>query len=391
MPSSSKLGGVSAWYMLLFFLCLLGLSFKILQKKLRYSDVLFGVSVPFFFLLSSMAFSLLTSTSYAVGGDILELLRVIVNLSVLVFAYNYSSLNTGRFFYRFYIWFIPFEIFISIIQKHSGIKSVLSMIWNMEKAWFLRSTGTLANPNVLALYLIVGYVFIAFSEYSSKKVKLIYYLMVFVGVGLTGSRTGLLVFVIMSAIIYLVKTELTMVVFLKFIMFFLIGLTVLISILKIYSRELGYMAQILNVYENGSIDFSRVGTFTARLEMWSRNFSVLKDVDPLKYLIGMGPGKDIGLRVMDNEYLSQFLRYGFLGMIFNFIMLFVLVFQVFKQRFLIGYGDVKFVCVVFVLMGFYGLVSASYSSVLNLLPMMFFIGATLRKAEMIKKGDSIDN
>jgi hypothetical protein len=194
-----------------------------------------------------------------------------------------------------------------------------------------------------------------------------------------------LVFIFMSALVYFMKTKITISVFVRFSLFFFVGLVALISILKIYSSELGYMSQILNVYENGSIDFSRVNTFTARLEMWTRNFEVLEGVDPLKYYIGMGPGKDIGLRVMDNEYLSQFLRYGFLGMVFNFMMLFFLVFQVFKQRLLIGMGNVKFVFVVFVLMAFYGLVSASFSSVLNLLPMVFFIGFFLRKAEMMNK------
>jgi hypothetical protein len=373
LPSSSLLGGVGFWFLVILTLGVLSLSIG--YEQFSSKDLLYLISF-FVFYIFTVIISIARSNSYIIADDLLELLRVFSLLVFLLCGYFLSTKNTVEFLLKFFVFFLVFQLIISIFQKIEPIKNVLSIIWNMDKAWILRSTGTLGNPNVLALMCIFSMLFIHFFS-DNKKQKLYSFFVCSVIVLISGSRTGLIGYLVVVMFTLFISGRVTLLGLFKKSLLVLFFVTVFVITLTLVAGELRYMGELLKAFDGGSVDLTKVGTFNHRLGAWERQLNVFANSGDMSILIGMGPAKGEGFRVMDNDYLAQYLKYGLVGVMSNLLLLFMLAVSSFNCK--KSYpGAPKFMISTIVCYSVFAITASTFLSLLNMIPVMLISGFLIK-------------
>lgn len=375
LPSSSFVGGLGLWYLIL--LCS-GVFFSIyfVSRKLTFNFVLLASSI-IFILLTTFA-SLALSYEYFVLDDFFEIIRVFSLLVFLTGGYFLSNDKTFTFLLSFFPFYLLFQLVVSILQKSEVIKATMSLVWNMDKAWSLRSTGTLGNPNVLALMCILSMLFVYFFS-AHKKVKISCFVMCTAIVFLSGSRTGLISY--FATVIFMLFVSGNMrffTVLKKLSVVILFGCVSLFGLFALAS-ELRYLGELLEVVEGGGFDLTQIGTFAHRLGAWERQYHLFLSKGELGFLLGVGPAKDIGFRVMDNDYLAQFLKYGLLGMLSNLTLLISILFVSFSTDRLYS-NTSRFIACLLVCYSVFSFTASTYLSLLNMIPVMLLVGFFIKSS-----------
>lgn len=163
------------------------------------------------------------------------------------------------------------------------------------------------NPNFLAFVLLPTLAWFLFF-----RVNVPFALLALAGLGLTGSRSGWIAAlpILLCAYVYWLGAAAWKGWTLRAILLMLlpVGLgTAAIANLETL-REIQRLAELLDALEGGGI--TGVQTAAIRLSEGARLFEDYVAVSPF---IGWGPGRELGVDVADNQYMSWALMYGLVG------------------------------------------------------------------------------
>lgn len=387
LPSSTVIGGPSFWFIIIFLSACTTL--VVGYKNIVSQDIIY-FKIFFLFTLFFITVSIFRSYRYAIFDDLFELIRIASLLVFLLCGYFLSSRRTSNFLLKFFLFYLILQFLVVILQKFEPIKELMSIIWNMDKTWSLRGTGTLGNPNVLALMSILSMLYICFFS-NQKKIILIAFTICSLNVLLSGSRTGLVGYFIITMFVLVISGKLSFSsVFKKLIVISIFSTTTVIVLISL-SGELRYMGELLNAFSGDGMDLTKVGTFNHRLEAWERQFRLFENSGDISILIGMGPSKGVGFRVMDNDYMAQYLKYGLIG-VFSNILLLVMIFVSTLRSNRVHSNATKFVAAILLTYLIFALTAATFLSLFNMLPLMlltgFFIKSGFEGSYIIEKSDN---
>lgn len=254
-------------------------------------------------------------------GALAELGRPLFMFASYVFAYlsikNVNPIRTIAKFTKLCKIILGIQLAVTAIQIYSP--QLLSFIWSAEKTrgfgQILRVTGTLPNPNVLGITATL----LAALLLSVKPSKSNYLWVAISGllVLTSGSRSNLLIWPIIVVFASKVDNKINPISLIKQVLFVILIFSFLLSVISHYSTTFKYLSQILNVIETG--DLTSVNAIKTRLEMWELRHSVLKREGAHAYVIGLGAPEL--LRATDNDYLFVFFKFGLLGLILHFFVI----------------------------------------------------------------------
>jgi len=281
----------------------------------------------------SILFSFLFNTSTLIFRDILELLRPFFIFSIMFILINIDFKEKSNYYFKFLIIFSVIQIIIEVGQllEIDFFLNTLNNIYRTTKVEIksIRATGMLGNPNMLAFYLTNGIIASIF-YFKKIKYKIILSILFLVGVFLTGS----LLFVAISQFalflaMFLNKSKSGKYIFLKILLIIFITFFVFIILI----------APLSNFYprfERFNVLFSKddfinsvleIKNFNLRINHWSKTYNIFKEGGIKAILVGLSPGKAIGLSVLDNDFMFIFFRYGLFGFIIFFLIIFRIIIQ----------------------------------------------------------------
>ena len=383
-PSSHLLKGEAVW----FFMGVVVFSFLVFRNILLSENSFLknnkNIRIQFHFFYMQFFFvglSLFFSIKYSITNDYNELIRIYSNFLALFISINYSREIDIDWILRFCKFYIIFQTIISILQKINPIKNMLSLFWNMDKAWTLRSTGTLSNPNILAFVTMIFFFFILYFENSNTKKKVFTIIEIFLLI-LAGSRTGLGVFVGSYFLYIILNTKFTIKSIIRFIFIITVLSFIFIQIFYVIASKNAYIGQLFDLVSDGTIDFTKVNAMNGRLEIWEKAFKIHEKANILQIFIGMGPGKGIGLRYVDNEYFSIYIKYGIFGIVIISLFLIVNVKPFFKKKSKIILKYLFQIIFIFIPSSFF---SATFTSVFLMIPYYIMLGMFLNVINNNKK------
>lgn len=387
LPSSSIVGGPSIWFLIIFFFACITL---VIGYENSVSQDIVYFKIFFLFSLFFITISIFRSYQYAIFDDLFELLRVASLLVFLLCGYFLSSRRTSNFLLKFFLFYLIFQFVVVVLQKIEPLKSLMSIIWDMDKAWALRGTGTLGNPNVLALMSILSMLFIRFFS-NRKKIIVLAFIICSLNVLLSGSRTGLVGYFLVTMFILFISGKISIASIVKKIVVISIFSITAVLLLISLSGELRYMGELLNAFSGDGMDLTKVGTFNHRVEAWERQFRLFENSGDISILIGMGPAKGVGFRVMDNDYMAQYLKYGLIGVLSNILLLIMIFVSTWRSN-KIHSNATKFIAAILLTYLIFALTAATFLSLFNMLPLMlltgFLIKLGFKGSYIIEKSDN---
>lgn len=186
-----------------------------------------------------------------------------------------------------------------------------------------RATGTFNfEPNTLGLYssfsLLIFHMFIKELRFSSWK-AIIIYLLGLLGLLLSGSMTGILIYFITTLIYFVVYKKIG-------IKFTLVVVVLFMLLLNTFSDEIDRTLTRQKITADSIIPSSLKHRLNDRWLMVYDDFEE-------HYLVGIGPAAMQLTYATDNEYLDRFLRYGvFGGVVFFAFIVFLIIYPLYKRK-----------------------------------------------------------
>lgn len=372
IPTATWFGGQKFGLMMLMVLLSIFILLRYVQSDKPYIDYknFFVISLLFFPLL----FSMVLNPRYLIIDDVVEILRVILYALIFIFSYLYGRNVKYSSFIFFAKVFLIVQILVVVLQRFEVelVLDLFRLVWDDEKNWAFRNTGTFTNPNVLSFFSIVA-LSIILSGQVKVIIKLYFLLLAFTIIFLAASRTGLLAAILIGGLAFLNLQRNIILNFLKFIFIVLFLLLIIIYLLISFSEENYYISQILNLAS--TFDLDSISAFAQRLNHWD---FVLDKMSAYSWFFGLGPGKGIGLRFIDSEYLALIVKYGLFGFLmtsFVFTYIFISVQKV------VGYDCYKkFFTLYLSLLLFSGLAVESFTTWYYILPFFMFYGVLRSQA-----------
>lgn len=256
--------------------------------------------------------------------DFNEFIRFFSYILIFLCVYSYLPDNTFDFntlsssLLVLIKFFIVFELVIVILQSNDFVLDIISLIWNMEKYWPLRRIGTCDNPNTLSILITICYSFVYIFEKRNKQ-SFLFFCMSFVVIVFSGSRTGLITFFLVFLLNYLLTNKITIKkIFVMISCIILLG-SLFYWFLEQYKTEFAYMAEILQIFENGNVNTDSVTTMSIRQEIWKNGLEIFNKSGVYTFFLGTGPGKGTSIHIIDNDYLSIYIKTGIIGAFLNII------------------------------------------------------------------------
>lgn len=300
-----------------------------LEKSVR------GLGIVVFTLilssLSSVVTMLLNNSEIRLGGSI-EVLKPLFFMMIAAAGYYLGSLGVGVYKKLEGIAKIVLvgQIIFSIDQMFQF--NLLAMFADYGKSkpfgGLVRSVGSVGNPNFFAWIVLQMTVILV--VISSIKKNIGWIIIAFGLVVLSGSRTMLLMFpVALFFSVWLsgqrkVVSPLTIKVAVIFLFLLFLGL----NLLSNFKDTLPYLAQLLNIVNTGEL--SSINSFAARLDMWEERYDVFESGGILALFFGLGP---IELyRIVDNDFLYVFFRFGLFGSVLMYSFYMFLLVLLWKDR-----------------------------------------------------------
>lgn len=287
---------------------------------------LFDISVCLFVLCSLVLLVSVTfSSSPLIVDDVVEVFRPALYFSIFIFSRRMARSTELRTVSYGLLVFIFFEFLVVCIQRLDigPLVGVINVLWDTEKNWYARNTGTFSNPNMMGVFVIMAWVgFVFFNRNVAANVVAL--AMVMVCVFFSGSRTSLALLFLSMVFIYILRYKAKRL--WVFVLFMPVVFYGIYKLLVFYSDSNPYMYEVLSLLETR--DLSSVKTYSDREDKW---FSIFRDYGSpamFNYFFGFGPGKDSGLRFVDNEYIAVFIKYGVMGFLTLYGTILYLLFKV---------------------------------------------------------------
>ena len=277
-----------------------------------------GSSVAFIglvFLSMVSLVSVIYNSGHFVVSDAFYPFRFLYYLIVFSAAYSNSKYLRLESFCGLLLVFIVVQFVVVLLQKSGMSLGILNFFWDTEKNWAQRSTGTFSNPNTMAIVVLFAFVTYSFLSKVGPRIKLILSVVVALTIYLSGSRTAMVLavgLIFFNAVAFLELRRLFRLVF------FVTPLALLLGGGFHYYIGSGYVAQLFDFLATG--DISEIPSVVHRFNTW---LSIIQLIDRFTFingLIGLGPGKEIGLRFTDNEYLRLFFTMGGIGLFYIFFL-----------------------------------------------------------------------
>ena len=315
LPKSSFIS--SYIYFVLFFILII---FSINYRAINFRH---GFVYVFYLLVafSLIIVSALLNQRTLFFSDLSEVFRVfIISVSFLYGLSNFNKVSYSSI-YKFILFFLISQIIISIPQamEIQSIVSISSIFWSVDKMTVGRVVGTMGNPNFLgilasslAVYLLIKIT----KEKEINKTEILQLGALFVFIIFAGSRTSLLSLTFGAMIVLVVN-------FRTYALKLIAPCLILIFFYdEVYNFILGYeglryISEPLRIYEKSkALNLLEVNALNERVNIWERAYQLFISSDnQLKYIFGLGPGKEVGLSFLDNQYLFWFFKYGLVGCI----------------------------------------------------------------------------
>ena len=295
--------------------------------RIRLAELLFFLSIP---LILGMAHF----KSAALLGEseiILELLRVLINVSFLVFflgyyrRYRLVNPDVERHIVSVCYFFLITQSII-LLLNYSPASLILDTVYNTEKATLasnfsqkLRVTGSLENPNYIAYLACLLYSLVAPSARSIGFSSTIMMMAFFAITIASGSKTGLLVFVLQS-LLYFPRLIVPL-------LFFGGGFLI---------QALTSIERFRKLFDGGEASIAAV----IASESMQYRLATLYEVAPIIMdNLWIGSGYSL-VGVIDNLYLKNFVRFGLVGAILYgaCAIWIILKMRSRKSKFLIGFA-----------------------------------------------------
>jgi len=268
-----------------------------------------------FLVLISNAISMLANHSMIRSP--LELMRPILLFGLVLAGTSLCRFKNGTIAKAF----AGAGVFLVFAQITVGVAQLLNVpifnsIYSSDKtrgleALFFRVTGTIGNPNAFAWFLIQSsFLTICFSKWRLRWLILV---PVFFGILISGSRSNLIVFPIAIAVMKLAQLRsLSIGRILGLLLATIFVFVCLVGVVILFPRYFSYLSELLKIAETGSLD--SVTTFALRLKLWASRFAIFNSsMADHKWILGLGTTEDF--RVLDNDYLYIFFKYGILGLV----------------------------------------------------------------------------
>lgn len=378
IPSSSKIGGFQLWYGLV----LSVLVMFMLKSRLYSSMITTCFSLFFISNFIVITFSLLSGSVFGSFKDLNEYLKVFGICSVFYFFYCNFSLNYIGNFVRFFKFFLIFQLLICFLQGFDNVRDLLGLLWDAEKVWDLRRTGTFTNPNILSIFCIACYSYIFFNV--KWKSKVIYAVVVFGIILFTSSKTGLISFLAILNVNFLLnRKKINLGSLVLFFSSLFVFLMIFIQLLYFFKDDYPYLAQILAMFDN-NMDVGEIKSIGDRQRMWDNALNEYNHFSYFQKFFGIGPAKESGLNVIDNEFLTILVKHGINGLLFYGLFLIVLLNYTFQNRLFNGGKVILSIVALFVLCS----TSASTFIAWHLSLMLFlFLGICLKEIDLVKNNN----
>lgn len=376
IPSASAIGGFQLWYVITVGVVLYGVFKNNLMVDYLTKSVFRFILISFILLFISLLFS---GMNFGSLQDFNEVLRLVGVLGVFYLMYRGYSEKWNKKVILFLKLFLFLQLVFCFLQENDSVNRIMGIIWNTERIWDLRRTGSFANPNILSIFCIASYSYLFFRIKNFQKI--IFGIIVFAIILFTSSKTGLIAFLaIISVNLFLINAKFNF----KNILVFVLSLLLIgylgITLLYMYQYDYPYIAQLIMMFEN-DMDVSQIKSIGDRQVMWENALNNFNNFSNLQKLFGIGPAKDTDLNIIDNEFLTILIKMGIIGLLFySFAILILLVF-LFKNKKNLGAKSMIAIVVLFLLSSG----SASTFIAWHLSLMFFlFLGLCLKEIKLAK-------
>jgi len=373
MPSASWFGGMKAGIIFLFLILALVLLFFLFDLKTP-SSALFILGM----LYIPLCISLSINSEHIVLNDTFEFIRITLYVFIFLFAYNFGQKVKYDYFVKLAMLFLFFELIFTIIQRLEveSVLNILRLIGSDEKNWKFRNTGSFTNPNNLAFFVILNSIIVIIGQ-SSKKIKIFFLFIAFFTIILTGSRAGFVSFIFLTSLASIDFEKLSFFSVFKFVgLLFVLG-SLFYILGYYYAEENKYIFELLNVLETR--DLKSVKTFSYRIVGWQEKFMMISYFD---YFFGLGPGKGIGLKYVDNDYLATFFKYGFFGSLITIFVYGYIIFSSYKHK-VRFYSKLVFLYILLLLI--YSISVETFTSWFLVLPLFMIFGLIMQISNLENK------
>jgi hypothetical protein len=387
IPTSPIVGGYYFWFFVLNSL----LIFLLIHKQYISHVAKYFHKYTLLYIISScylLAISILFESSVA-GKDFNEIIRWITYLLIYVCVYNYipdsiKQYDKLLFFLQKVLKFFLLVEFIAVfIQSNSFILNLFGLIWDMHKYWPMRRIGTCDNPNTLSILITIAYTCIYLLEKNSKQ-KIFYFFISLIVILLSGSRTGLISFMLIFLVNYLMLNKFTIKTF--FLFFGVICLfTIVFQFLLTKIPAFIYMSEILKLFERS--DMSGVRTLDFRHNLWIELLDMFYNSSFVQILFGVGPSKNSVFHIIDNDYLTIFIKTGIIGSFLSILFYFGNSIYFFFNRKYIFSKLMISVMLIFAISAYTGATFTSW----YLAQFFFFFYTLAHKEIQIRKNDNNNN
>jgi O-antigen ligase len=315
------------------FIVLAGLLLFPSSKQILSSQITLSASFVVVCYVLSMIWSTLILGEPPSFSDFTVLMQPVLYFFIYFFiASNTYSFQEYKFILRFSIVIFGIEALITVIQFFNPelISPLLCLYTSSERIKLyrlLRATGTMGNANDLGFLLCIGFALALITlrhQLYSLSVRLLILFGTFVGVLMTGSRTGMLNVSITIIFFFALERKKN----LKYIFFITVLLGMFVWCFQGYLQDSEVAAGLVSRV----LSFNQMDQDAAWLARVSGSIETLRLVFESGFL-GHGPAKEIftvGANI-DNEYILVLYRYGIFGCLATLMFIFFLARQVKKS------------------------------------------------------------
>lgn len=328
IPRPSWHQGVYYWIALGLVGFLFIFSFFICSKKKIFFSIPFLVFIFFESFLAIALFSFSLLLNFGIVGSSGFLTRPICWLAVCLFSYISlvgSSKVDSKLIANYACKAILFiQCGIGLLQLYSN--QFFDLIWCGDKTSVLRITGSLFNPNNFALVINIIFSYIYLFE-NRKRYRLFFSFIALFLILLSGSRTNLIIFPIITFVAFVLTKKIGLRSLGKGLFLLIIILIFLGYVLNEFSEKFYYAATMLEIFQKDGIE--KIGGLTSRFSMWENAYRLIEKENWPNFLFGIGDAnRPI---VIDNDYVYSFCKFGLIGLSFHLFSLFLFLFIGFKN------------------------------------------------------------
>lgn len=275
-----------------YFYCLIQVNYIIILNRMMWIFIAIA-----FFLPCYWAFSLFPGFSSILAPSLVakEIYRAVI-YAIIFEILLYSKINI-KSYARVWKVIVFIIVAIAILQyiKIFDIDSILKYIYGDSSQYHntqftelsaFRSGSVFGNPNVLASFLVAALAINFFLDSQMKEAfisRLIKVGVILIGLILTGSRTGMLIGVIIITVYLLVKSKGNRVIFFKNIFLLLLGLACFVGVAVLF-----FDFDLTEIFSYRMFQVS-AGTQNSLNIKYARFTNLLKHMTPWNLVLGYGP------------------------------------------------------------------------------------------------------